>query len=515
MLGGYIEEFFPEEFRYLIETKGVITDTEFREEKFLDRYFEMIESFYPSENRMEILSKMLAATSQMFQAERSGLFWFSQGQYTVKPELRASLNLPRIEIDSSNFKPSLKIILKTFRKNHPFSEELALKEFALGKKIVRSVLCIPIEVKGLVHGVLYYDNAYLDNAFEFLNLSMIKRMARHTNMVVERRLDHIKVKDRADRLASEKSLLRDNKSGKIITQSRTIYHLLDQVDQVAETESTVLVLGETGTGKELVAERIHRKSLRSKAPFIVVDSTTIPENLLESELFGYEKGAFTGADKRKTGCVEMADQGTLFLDEIGELTLAAQAKLLRALQEKTIRRVGGVATITADFRLIAATNRNLVAEVEKGRFREDLFYRLNVVPFELPPLRKRNKDPILLAQHFIDRYAKKYNFPRFQLSSEEKNTIMHYNPGCQIFSHKHALDFSPKRPELFKTSYPGVCSTFSAKCAATLPTSLISTSNSVSASMLINSTGEPGITKLPAPKMRPFLVRCPTSQRNE
>jgi transcriptional regulator with GAF, ATPase, and Fis domain len=426
MLGGYIDEFFPDEFRHLIENKEGFPDKEFKEEEFLDRYLEMIESFYPSENRMEILSKMLAATSQMFGAERSGLFWFPKGQHRAKPELRASLNLPKIEIDSSNFKPSLNIILKTFRKNHPFSEKLTLKEFSLGKKFVRSVLCIPIEVNNLPHGVLYYDNSYLDNAFEFLNLSVIKRMARHTNMVVERRMDHIKANDTVNKLAFEKSLFQDSKDAEIITQSNKVYRLLDQVDKVAGTESTVLILGETGTGKELVAKRIHKKSRRSKAPLIVVDSTTIPENLLESELFGYEKGAFTGADKRKIGCIEMADKGTLFLDEVGELPLAAQAKLLRALQEKTIRRVGGVVSIAADFRLVTATNRDLAIEVEQGRFREDLFYRLNVVPFELPPLRKRDKDSVLLSQHFINRYSKKYNFPGFELSSDEKIIIINY-----------------------------------------------------------------------------------------
>jgi transcriptional regulator with PAS, ATPase and Fis domain len=163
---------------------------------------------------------------------------------------------------------------------------------------------------------------------------------------------------------------------------------------------------------------------------VVVDSTTIPENLLESELFGYEKGAFTGADKRKIGCIEMAHQGTLFLDEVGELTLPAQAKLLRALQEKMIRRVGGVQTIKSDFRLIAATNRDLAQEVAKGQFRDDLFYRLNVISLTLPPLRDRGEDSVSLAQHFIDSYSKKYKRSAFKLSSEQKASIKKYTwPG--------------------------------------------------------------------------------------
>jgi transcriptional regulator with PAS, ATPase and Fis domain len=163
---------------------------------------------------------------------------------------------------------------------------------------------------------------------------------------------------------------------------------------------------------------------------VVVDSTTIPENLLESELFGYEKGAFTGADQRKIGCIEMAHQGTLFLDEVGELTLPAQAKLLRALQEKMIRRVGGVQTIKSDFRLIAATNRDLAQEVAKGQFRDDLFYRLNVISLTLPPLRDRGEDAVSLAQHFIDSYSKKYKRSAFKLYSEQKASIKKYTwPG--------------------------------------------------------------------------------------
>lgn len=429
-LDGYTEAFYPQEFLDLIEKDGLFLDRGGNEEQFLDQYLEMIESFYPSKDRMEILSKMFSATSHMFGAERSGLFWFPNGEYTHEPELRASMNLPKIEIDSSNFKSSVAIILETQKTNNPVSKQIALKECSLGKQFIRSILCIPIEVAGSVHGVLYYDNSYLENAFDFLNLSIIKRMACHTNMVIEKCIDHLIVKNKADRLSNEKSLLEDGKHIRIITQSKKIHTLLKKVTQVAATESTILILGETGTGKELIAKHIHKNSPRRDAPFIIVDPTTIPENLLESELFGHEKGAFTGADKCKIGCIEMADKGTLFLDEVGELTSPAQAKLLRALQEKTIRRVGGVKTITADFRLVAATNRDLAKEVQEGNFREDLYYRINVVPFMLPPLRERDKDPILLAEYYIDRYARRYNFAAFELSKEDKNIIMAYQwPG--------------------------------------------------------------------------------------
>ena len=160
--------------------------------------------------------------------------------------------------------------------------------------------------------------------------------------------------------------------------------VLAQVDQVAGSDCTVLILGETGVGKELLAQRVHRQSGRRDDPFVILDATTIPENLVESELFGHEKGAFTGADRRKVGRLELAHGGTVFIDEVSEIPKSIQAKFLRVLQEKTLVRVGGMQTISSDFRLVAASNRDLAAEVAAGRFREDLYYRLNVVPVTLP-----------------------------------------------------------------------------------------------------------------------------------
>lgn len=429
-LGGYIQEFFPDEFSQMVESKAVFQDKGFNEEDFFDRYFKMIESFYPSENRMEILSKMLSATSQMFGAERCGLFWFENGKHTPTPELRSGLNLSKERIEASTFKKSLKLVFKAFRENHPVTKGLALKESSLGKQFVRSVLCIPIEVQSKVHGVLYYDNSYLENAFEFLNPTLLKRMARHTNIIADRYMDHINIKDKATMLSSESNVLLVGKQDKIIAQSKEMKKLLAQIDRVAKVESTVLILGETGTGKELIAKRIHEKSLKNNGPFIIMDSTTIPKTLMESEMFGHEKGSFTGANRRKIGCIEKADKGSLFIDEIGELSLSAQAKLLRTLQEKTIQRVGGGSSISLNFRLIAATNRHLEKEVKEGRFREDLFYRLNVIPFELPPLRNRGKDPILLSRYFIGEYVKKYNLIPPELTEKNESEIMDYRwPG--------------------------------------------------------------------------------------
>jgi len=179
------------------------------------------------------------------------------------------------------------------------------------------------------------------------------------------------------------------------------------MSMVAPSEATILITGESGTGKELIAKSIHHNSHRKNHPFVVVNCAAITETLLESELFGHEKGAFTGADKRREGRFKQADRGTICLDEKGETTPAMQAKLLRVIQEREIQRVGGDETLSLDVRILAATNRNLEEEVKAGKFREDLFYRLNVVTLRIPPLRERQNDIPLLAQHFLEKYAKK------------------------------------------------------------------------------------------------------------
>ncbi|MCJ8208367.1 sigma-54-dependent Fis family transcriptional regulator [Mucilaginibacter sp. RS28] len=216
------------------------------------------------------------------------------------------------------------------------------------------------------------------------------------------------IKEYENKLSATQDLRVESKDfSDIIGRGKHMQRVIALMEQVASTDSTVLITGETGTGKEVVARGIHQASKRSNQPMIKINCAAIPPNLIESELFGHEKGAFTGATERREGKFELADKGTLFLDEIGELPLDMQVKLLRALQEKEIERVGGKTVIKVDVRIIAATNRDLAAEVEAGRFRRDLFYRLNVFPIWLPPLRSRKEDIPALAAHFLFRYAQK------------------------------------------------------------------------------------------------------------
>jgi nitrogen regulation protein NR(I) len=198
---------------------------------------------------------------------------------------------------------------------------------------------------------------------------------------------------------------------RLIGQSEAMAQVYEIIERVADTPSTVLITGESGTGKELIARALHEQSRREKEPFIRVNCAAIPPDLLESELFGYEKGAFTGAVTSKPGRFELAHRGTLFLDEIGEIPPSMQVKLLRALQEQEFERVGGIKTLSVDVRLIAATNRDLEQEIAAGRFREDLYYRLNVVHVHLPPLRERTSDIPLLLEHFVEKFAAKLKRP--------------------------------------------------------------------------------------------------------
>ena len=216
----------------------------------------------------------------------------------------------------------------------------------------------------------------------------------------------------------------------IIGVSAALQSVLHQIEHVAASESTVLILGETGTGKELIARAIHKRSQRSTRAFVGVNCSAIPPDLLASELFGHEKGAFTGAVQRRVGRFELAQGGTLFLDEIGELRAATQVALLRVLQEHEFERVGGTGSIRTNARVIAATNRDLQAAVAAGTFRSDLFYRLNVFPIEMPPLRKRRKDIPLLAKYFIDLYAKKTGKSGLRVDKETLDLLQaHSWPG--------------------------------------------------------------------------------------
>jgi len=280
--------------------------------------------------------------------------------------------------------------------------------------IMTAFASVETAVKALKEGA--YD--YLTKPLDFDELKII----------MERAMDH-------SRLKEENRILRDSIASQfdrrnIIGTSPAMTMLLETVAQVAPSEATVLITGESGTGKEMIAGAIHFNSYRKDGPFVKINCAAITETLLESELFGHEKGAFTGADRRKEGKFRQADKGSIFLDEVSEMSLAMQVKLLRVLQEREVIRVGGEEVIKVDVRVIAATNKDLTRQVQDGRFREDLYYRLNVVTLNVPPLRNRKEDIPLIAHHFLKLFA-------------EKN-------------HKNVKGFTPRAMDrLFKYEWPG------------------------------------------------------------
>ena len=252
-------------------------------------------------------------------------------------------------------------------------------------------------------------------------------------------LDHLKLL--VQRAARQQEMLRENlllreeymaRYGlpRILGDHAAIREVCQNIQKVAATDSTVLLLGESGTGKELFARAVHHLSPRREQPFVALNCAAIPEGLVENELFGHERGAFTGAGARKVGKMDLAHRGTLFLDEIGELPLAIQAKLLRVLEERRFERVGGTQSIDVDVRIVVATNRNLQKLAEEKLFREDLYFRISAVPMTIPPLRERGNDVLLLADHFLDKFSREFAKPGLEISPEARERLLHYRwPG--------------------------------------------------------------------------------------
>jgi two-component system response regulator HydG len=280
--------------------------------------------------------------------------------------------------------------------------------------IMTAYASVETAVKALKEGA--YD--YLTKPLDFDELKL----------TIERAMEHTRLKEENRYLRESLAAQFDRKN--LIGRSPAMTKLMDTVAQVAPSEATVLIAGESGTGKEMIAGAIHFNSLRKNGPFVKINCAAITETLLESELFGHEKGSFTGADKRKEGKFRQAEGGTIFLDEVSEMSPAMQVKLLRVLQEREITRVGGEEVIKVDVRVIAATNKDLIREMEAGRFREDLYYRLNVVTINVPPLRERKEDIPLIAQHFLTLFAEKNHKKIKGFTPQAMDRLLKYNwPG--------------------------------------------------------------------------------------
>ncbi len=287
-----------------------------------------------------------------------------------------------------------------------------------------SFLCIPIELKGEILGVISADRIYAEEH------GGVDDDLRVLTIVASLIAQFVKLWENYRKSEQERESLRSQLKERyslpnIVGESEKFQSILKTVMKVAGTDTTVLLLGESGTGKELIARTLHYQSRRAKGPFVTVNCAALPDNLLEVELFGVEKGAFTGATASRAGRFEIANGGTIFLDEIGELPLGLQAKLLRVLQERVFERVGSSRSIKVDVRVIAATNKNILEEVKRGNFREDLYWRLNVVPIVLPALRERKRDIPLLLNYYLEKFNRTYG-KRVRFSEEALSTLKEY-----------------------------------------------------------------------------------------
>ncbi len=356
----------------------------------------------------DLLDELMDAVIEITNADKGFLILMEGDNLDVK----VARNLKRENIADAVSQLSDSIIAKVVKSRRPviISDAMNDDEFGAAKSVMdlrlTSVVCVPLLERGTLLGIIYVGNSSIVQLFTKDTLKVLTIFAAQASLIVanallldELRHDNRQLHDKLEQM----------RFGDIIGTSPAMQEVFRKIEKVAGTDISVLITGETGTGKELIAREIHNRSQRRDKPFITINCGAIPENLLESELFGHVKGAFTGAVSNKQGKFHVADSGTLFLDEIGEMPLSLQVKILRAIQEKVVVRVGDTRPESVDIRIVAATNRELESEIQHGRFREDLYYRLNVVNLHLPPLRDRGEDVVVIARYLLNRFASEYD----------------------------------------------------------------------------------------------------------
>ena len=374
-----------------------------------------------------LFKKLLASVVDLTNAEKGFVIVLRDG----KRELAASHNVGDETLDISRVSDTIIDQVLRDRRAVIVSDAMSDRTFGRARSVVdlklSSVMCVPLLYRNDLLGVLYLGNDAITGLFTESDLELLQVWASQASLAVHAALLLNELKSTNRNLREQ---LRRSSQGDIVGSSRPMKAVFRMIRKVSPTDLSVLVLGETGTGKELVARECHRLSDRAKKPFVSINCGAIPENLLESELFGHKKGAFTGAVTDKVGRFEAANGGTLFLDEIGEMPMPLQVKLLRVLQERVIVRVGELSARPVDIRVVSATNKDLEQEIAEGRFREDLYYRLNEVAFQLPPLRDRGDDIHELARFFLNKFAEQYGSKVRGFTNEAVRAMLaYYWPG--------------------------------------------------------------------------------------
>ncbi|OQX70291.1 MAG: Fis family transcriptional regulator [Sorangiineae bacterium NIC37A_2] len=375
----------------------------------LHRLYQFSEKLVSTESVDQLLETLLDNVLEMTGAAR-GMVLLVETHEGVAPSLtvRASRNVQAGELDGPSRGISDSIVRQVIESKRPVivSDALTDTKFSQSESVIAlqlsSVMCAPLVARGEVIGALYVANDEIKSLFEKRQLDILTVFAGQASLLLTNAMLVSALRADKQKLEAE---LGDKRFGEIIGACPSMLEVFKKLQKVATTDISVLITGETGTGKELIAREIHRRSERASGPFVTVNCGAIPENLMESEMFGHVKGAFTGAIASRGGRFQQANGGTLFLDEVGELTPQLQVKLLRALQERMVTRVGDSRPEKADIRVVSATNRNLEDMISEGTFREDLYYRLNVVNLWLPPLRERGDDVFIIAKALLSKYA--------------------------------------------------------------------------------------------------------------
>jgi len=405
-------------------------------ENLLDEILRLGQELVMITDNRDLPRRIISTVNRITGAERGAIFYPSKEGHQGMI-LRAAKNLTAGDVTMPAFAESLQLIEEAYKTGQGKIKDNDVEGFPYDpdSSPIRSCLCVPMIIRGKVAGVLYHDNRLFHGAFKARDLNILNYFAAQAAIAMDNAQSWETLQNMYEQQQHEKQYYKEQYIENIhfeefVGKSPAILNVFRKIEKVSGTDATVLIEGETGVGKELVARSLHSGSLRNDHPFIRVNCGALPETLITSELFGHEKGAFTGATSRRIGRFELADKGTLFLDEIGDITPEVQVRLLRVLQSKEFERVGGQETLCSDFRLIAATNRDLRKEVLKGRFRQDLFYRLNIFPIHVPPLRERREDIPLLAQYFLKVYAGKFNKDMQRIAQKDMDIMTAYNwPG--------------------------------------------------------------------------------------
>ncbi|MBW2367474.1 MAG: sigma 54-interacting transcriptional regulator [Deltaproteobacteria bacterium] len=385
----------------------------------------------------ELVHHIISRANHITGAERGAIFIIDKDAPSPKLKLRAARNLVAEDITHPNFQFSMEAIQKVASTGdgYVFKINPGQKKIIPQSRVIKSCICVPMKYMDAVVGVLYHDNRLFSNHFKKTDLEILQYFAAQASIAMDNANAYEEINNLTRKLKEEKKYFEEQHldsihSEGIVGKSAALMRVLKEVDSVSGTDAAVLIQGETGVGKELIARAIHRSSPRKDGPFIRVNCSVFPDTLIASELFGHEKGAFTGATDKRLGRFELADKGTLFLDEIGDVSMEVQIRLLRVLQSKEFERVGGRKPLYSDFRLVAATNHDLQKLINEGKFREDLFFRLNVFPIHVPPIRDRIEDIPLLVQYFLKNYAEKFGKSVGKISAADMERLMSYDwPG--------------------------------------------------------------------------------------